>query len=180
MSRIGKLSIEIPEGVSVNIADNVIQVEGKLGKLEQNFSKLVSITQENSQISVAVSKAAEKDKKAKEQWGLVRSLVANMVTGVSKGFTTTLEVVGVGYKVSLKDRILTMYLGYSHDIKILIPQNIELKCPNQTSIEVFGFDKQIVGQFCAKVRSLRKPEPYKGKGVRIKGETILRKEGKKK
>ena len=178
MSRIGKLSIAIPEDVSVNIEDNIVHVEGKLGKLNQKFSNLVEVVKYKNSLQVSVKKP--NDKKAREQWGLVRSLLANMVAGVSKGFTTILEVVGVGYKVSINGRILTMYLGYSHDIKILVPSDLEVKCPNQTTIEVFGFDKQLVGQFSAKIRSLRKPEPYKGKGVRIRGETILRKEGKKK
>jgi large subunit ribosomal protein L6 len=113
-------------------------------------------------------------------WGLSRTLISNMIIGVSKGFTKILDINGVGYKASINNNILTMFLGYSHDIKYIIPKGIEIKCPKPTQIEIFGYDKQLVGEVAALIRNLRKPEPYKGKGVKYSDEIIVRKVGKKK
>ena len=178
MSRIGKLPIEIPANVEVAINGQLIVVNGKLGKLKYTLPNEVTIVKDSSQIVVSIED--QKNNKARAMWGLSRSLVYNMVKGVSVGFKKVLEVNGVGYRANVKQDILTLFLGFSHEIKYLIPQGIEVICPKPTQIEIFGYDKEKVGQVAADIRKLRKPEPYKGKGVKYENEVIYRKEGKKK
>ena len=179
MSRIGKQPIIIPAGVTVDLDDNRVEVKGKLGSLVYPHQRKVNvvINKETSQILVT---PVGDDKKARAMWGLSRTLISNMVTGVATGFNRTLEINGVGYKAAVANNILTVFLGFSHNIKYLIPSGIEIKCPKPTQIDIFGFDKQQVGQVAALIRELRKPEPYKGKGVKYSDEVVIRKVGKKK
>jgi large subunit ribosomal protein L6 len=154
-----------------------LSVKGKLGELSEVITDAVEIIHKDSKVSV---KPFNKDKNSLSQWGLVRSLINNMVIGVDKGFSKTLEVRGVGYRAAVDGDILNLQLGYSHDIKVAIPKEINVKCEKPTEILISGFSKQKVGQFAAEIRSLRKPEPYKGKGVRYSDEFVRQKEGKKK
>lgn len=179
MSRIGKQPIIIPSEVTVSLTDDVITVNGKLGTLDYAFNRKVIINYDKTQAKIEVSPKGE-DKKNRAMWGLSRTLINNMIVGVSKGFTQILEINGVGYKAAVSGQILTMFLGFSHDIKFIIPKGIEIKCPKPTQIDIFGYDKQLVGEVSALIRSLRKPEPYKGKGVKYLDEVIVRKVGKKK
>ncbi len=179
MSRIGKQPVIVSTDVEVNLSNDIIVVSGKLGKLTYSLSDNVSVSydKENNKITVVPK---SDDKKSRSMWGLSRTLINNMIIGVSKGFTKTLEINGVGYKSAVNGNILTMFFGYSHDIKYIIPKGIEIKCPKPTQIDIFGYDKQLVGEVAALIRSLRKPEPYKGKGVKYSDEIIVRKVGKKK
>ena len=179
MSRIGKQPVIVPAGIEVNISPDVITVSGKLGKLSYPFNNKVVIEYNKEQAVILVSPKGD-DKKERAMWGLSRTLINNMIVGVSVGFTKILEVNGVGYKAAVNDNILTLFLGYSHDIKFIIPKGIEIKCPKPTQIDIFGYDKQLVGEVAALLRSLRKPEPYKGKGVKYSDEVVVRKVGKKK
>lgn len=179
MSRIGKQPVLVPSEVTVDISEDVVAVNGKLGSLSYTYDRKVLIDYNKSEGRIVVAPKGE-DKKARAMWGLSRTLINNMIVGVSKGFTRTLEINGVGYKVSVSGNILTLYLGYSHDIKYIIPKGIEIKCPKPTQIDIFGCDKQLVGEIAALIRNLRKPEPYKGKGVKYIDEVIVRKVGKKK
>lgn len=179
MSRIGKQPVIVPAEVEVNISNEVIVVSGKLGKLSQPLGNKVSVEYNKADGKIIITPNGS-DKKARSMWGLSRTLISNMIVGVSKGFNKTLEINGVGYKAAVKDNFLTMFLGYSHDIKYMIPKGIEIKCPKPTQIDIFGYDKQLVGEVAALIRSLRKPEPYKGKGVKYSDEIIIRKVGKKK
>ncbi|MCT4582517.1 MAG: 50S ribosomal protein L6 [Flavobacteriales bacterium] len=180
MSRIGKAPISIPEGVEINISeDNVVTVKGKLGELTQTIDKSISLSVSDGEVVVERSSEA-KDVKAKH--GLYRSLVNNMVEGVSKGFSTVQELVGVGYRASSQGQRLELALGFSHPIVFEIPSEVKLETVSEKGknplIKLTSHDKQLVGQVAAKIRSLRKPEPYKGKGVRFQGEEIRRKAGK--
>jgi large subunit ribosomal protein L6 len=177
MSRVGKLPIPLPAGTQVNIEGSNINVSGKLGELKLVYRNEVTITQSDEKIFV---KPINDSKIARSMWGLTRSLIFNMVKGVTEGFQARLEVNGVGYRCAVDGRILTMFLGYSHEIKYLIPESIEIKCEKPTLLVISGADKQKVGQVAALIRSLRKPEPYKGKGIKHENEKIIRKEGKKK
>ena len=177
MSRVGKQPVIFPQGVEVNILNNTIMVKGKKGELKSNFPEAVKVVKGDSKITVTPVNEAKSSKGA---WGLVRTMINNMIVGVEEGFTKSLIVNGVGYRANVDDGILTLQLGYSHDIKLAIPDDLEVKCIKPTEISISGIDKQKVGQFAAEVRSLRKPEPYKGKGVRYSDEVIRRKEGKKK
>ena len=177
MSRIGKQPVLLPEGVLVEGAENTITIKGKKGELKSNFPPLVKVLKEVDKIIVT---PINKSKSSKAAWGLVRTIINNMVDGVEKGFVKNLEVNGVGYRAAVSDSILTLQLGYSHDIKLAIPNDIEVKCSKPTEISIAGIDKQKVGQFASEIRSFRKPEPYKGKGIKYTDETIRRKEGKKK
>lgn len=179
MSRIGKQPVIVPAGVEVVLDDSVISVKGKLGNLSFPHNNKVEVEYNKSESKILVSPKGS-DKKSRSMWGLSRTLINNMIVGVSAGFTKILEVNGVGYKASVVGNILTLYLGYSHDIKFIIPAGIEIKCPKPTQIDIFGHDKQQVGEVAALIRSLRKPEPYKGKGVKYSDEVIVRKVGKKK
>lgn len=177
MSRIGKNPVEIPEGVELFIEGKKLLIKGKQGSLSIHISDRVELESSEKKIEV---KILNEDKQSKSEWGLTRSLIGNMVKGVSEGFTKILQVKGVGYRASVESGVLQLQLGYSHDIKVGIPEDISVKCPKQTEIHIFGANKQRVGQFASEIRALRKPEPYKGKGVSYEGEYIRRKEGKKK
>ena len=177
MSRIGKLPVPLPEGVEVAIADRRIRVKGRLGELEQELPPEVEIRQEDGRLRLL---PRGESKRARAMWGLSRSLVANMVEGVTKGFEKRLAISGVGYRALCDGRILTLQLGYSHEIKYAVPPEVKVETPSPTEIVVRGVDKQRVGQIAAEIRAFRKPEPYKGKGIRYADEVILRKEGKKK
>lgn len=177
MSRIGKLPVEVPSSVKVNLTGQFLEVNGPKGKLDFTFAEDVTLTHEGNQIMV---KPVSGTRRARSLWGLSRSLVRNMVQGVSVGFNTNLDMTGVGFKAASDKGMLTLTLGFSHEIKYIVPEGIEIKTPKPTEIEIYGFDKQKVGQVASEIRSLRKPEPYKGKGIRYRNEVIRRKEGKKK
>lgn len=177
MSRIGKHPVEVPSGVTVSIDDQTVAVKGKLGELSQTLPGEVEVTFEDSKVTVL---PRNDNKRGRQMWGMSRTLVQNMVTGVSEGFTVKLEISGVGYRAAVDGKILNLQLGYSHDIKVAIPDNVKVACETPTAIAISGYDKRLVGQIASEVRAFRKPEPYKGKGIRYAGERILRKEGKKK
>jgi len=179
MSKIGKISISIPEKVKAVLSGSVLNIEGPLGKKSLNVDLEMfnlDIT-EGKEISIKPKKV---DKDSKRLWGMNRSLINNAVIGSSTGYEKILELVGVGYRAALKDNVLNLQLGYSHDINFDIPEGIKIIVEKQTTVKVSGSDKQQVGMVCSKIKSFRKPEPYKGKGIREKGQYILRKEGKKK
>lgn len=177
MSRIGKYPIEVPDGVDLAIAGQQVTVKGKLGELSAAFTDDVEISRSENQVTV---KPRGTSKRAQQMWGTVRSVINNLVVGVSEGFTKNLEVNGVGYRAQVQGKNLVMQLGFSHEVRHPIPDGINIKCPDQNHITVTGFDKQKVGQTAAEIRAYRPPEPYKGKGVKYENEYILRKEGKKK
>lgn len=177
MSRIGKYPVPVPAGVSVVINDQILTAKGKLGELSLAISGEVTATLEDNSVVV---RPANDGKRARTLWGTTRSLVNNLVTGVSTGFAVSLEINGVGYRAAVQGDILNLQLGYSHDIQFPIPDDVKIVCEKPTSITVSGADKQRVGAVAAKIRSYRGPEPYKGKGVKYATETIRRKEGKKK
>jgi len=178
MSRIGKLPIDVPAGVTVELNNKNINVKGKLGNLTHLIPNEVKV--ENNENKIFVSIADNDNNKARALWGLTRSLISNMVKGVSQGFKVTLDINGVGYRAAVKGNILTLFLGFSHEVKFLIPSGIQMVCPKPTQLEIHGFSKEHVGQVAANIRKLRKPEPYKGKGIKYDNEVIYRKEGKKK
>tara|TARA_E500000305_G_scaffold106049_1_gene104158 strand:+ start:40 stop:573 length:534 start_codon:yes stop_codon:yes gene_type:complete len=177
MSRIGKKPVEIPSGVTAEINEGALSVKGPKGTLTMGLSDLVSYQLEDGAIAVT---PANDTKAARSHWGMQRTLVANLVEGVTEGFTKVLEITGVGYRAQAQGKKLKLQLGYSHDVDLDVPEGLEVKTPDQTTVEISGIDKQQVGQFAAEVRGWRKPEPYKGKGVKYRGEYIFRKEGKKK
>jgi large subunit ribosomal protein L6 len=177
MSRIGKHPVSVPDGVKVALAGQKVTVSGKLGDLERTLPKEVVIAQDGGAITV---QPRGESKRARAMWGLSRTLVANMVEGVSKGFTKKLLISGVGYRAAVDGKIINLQLGYSHDIKYAVPEDIEVRCETPTAITITGADRQRVGQVAAELRSFRLPEPYKGKGIRYDDEVIRRKEGKKK
>jgi large subunit ribosomal protein L6 len=180
MSRIGKLPIAIPSGVNVEISEQGVQVTGKLGKLATTFTGDVHIAFDSDDNKKILVKPANDTSRARAMWGLSRSIINNMVTGVSEGFTIRLEINGVGYRAAVDGKILTLFLGFSHEIKYAIPEGIDIKCEKPTLLVIFGADRQKVGQVAAVIRALRPPEPYKGKGIKYETETIRRKVGKKK
>lgn len=180
MSRIGKLPISIPEGVQVTMSDdNVVTVKGKLGELQQAVNTAISIKIEDRTITVERSSDSKQDR---SMHGLYRSLISNMVKGVSEGYKIVQELVGVGYKANANGQVLEISVGYSHNIFLQLPPEVKVKTITERSknplIILTSHDKQLVGQVAAKIRSLRKPEPYKGKGIRYQGEEIRRKAGK--
>ena len=177
MSRIGKRPVAIPSGVTADIADNTLTVKGPKGTLAMGLSDNVTYKVEDGAISI---QPANDSKAAKAFWGMQRTLVSNLVEGVTDGFTKTLDIKGVGYRANAQGKKLKLQLGYSHDVDLEVPEGLEVKTPDQTTVEVSGIDKQAVGQFAAEIRRWRKPEPYKGKGIAYRGEYIFRKEGKKK
>jgi large subunit ribosomal protein L6 len=177
MSRIGKNPVPIPTGVQVNLADQVLNVSGSKGKLSLPISSDVTATIADGAVMIAPK---DDSKRSRAMWGTTRALVNNMVTGVSAGFTRTLEINGVGYRAAVQGRTLNLQLGYSHDIPYPIPEGIQIACERPTLIAVSGADKQRVGQVASEIRSYRPPEPYKGKGIKYAEETVRRKEGKKK
>lgn len=177
MSRLGKLPVAIPEKVEVNLQDTTIVAKGPKGELSTRITGDVNVTIDNGEVWV---KPANDSKRARSMWGTIRSNVANLVQGVSEGFTKTLEVNGVGYRCAVQKDVLTLSLGYSHEIKYVMPEGVDCQVDKQTTVILSGADKQKVGQVAAEIRALRKPEPYKGKGVKYADEIIRRKEGKKK
>ena len=177
MSRIGKKAVAIPAGVTATINDRVLVVKGPKGELSMPLVDDISYTIEAAEIAVL---PASDTKRARSFWGMQRTLVSNLVTGVSDGFTKVLLITGVGYRASVQGANLKLQLGYSHDVDFAIPDGITIKTPDPTTVEITGSDKQRVGQVAAEIRRWRKPEPYKGKGIKYHGEVIFRKEGKKK
>jgi len=177
MSRIGKVPVPVPGGVTAEIADGTLTVKGPKGTLSLRMREEISYSVDGDTILV---RPANDSKQARAFWGMQRTLVDNLVTGVTQGYTKVLEITGVGYRANAQGRMLKLQLGYSHDVDFAIPDGIEVKTPDNTTIEISGIDKQKVGQVAAEIRRWRKPEPYKGKGIRYRGEFIFRKEGKKK
>ncbi|MCD2322657.1 50S ribosomal protein L6 [Sphingomonas sp. IC-56] len=177
MSRIGKKPVTVPAGVTASIDNRVLNVKGPKGALSLNLREEISYTLENDGILV---KPANETKAARAFWGMQRTMVQNLITGVTEGFTKKLVITGVGYRAASQGKVLKLQLGYSHDVNIDVPEGIEIKTPDQTTVEISGIDKQKVGQIAAEIRRWRKPEPYKGKGIKYDGEFIFRKEGKKK
>ena len=179
MSKIGKINISIPDKVKVALSGNILNVEGPLGKKAINIDlEMFNLdVTEGKEISIKPKKI---DQNSKRLWGMNRSLINNAIIGSSTGYEKVLELVGVGYRAALKDKLLNLQLGYSHDINFDIPEGVKITVEKQTTIKITGADKQQVGMVVSKIKSFRKPEPYKGKGIREKGQYILRKEGKKK
>ena len=177
MSRIGKRAVAIPSGVTANIDNGTLNVKGPKGTLSLGLSDLIDYKVEADEIQV---KPANDSKQARSFWGMQRTLVSNLVEGVTDGFSKTLQITGVGYRAQAQGKKLKLQLGYSHDVDLDVPEGLDVKTPDQTTIEVSGIDKQKVGQFAAEIRRWRKPEPYKGKGIKYAGEYVFRKEGKKK
>jgi large subunit ribosomal protein L6 len=177
MSRIGKKAVAVPNGVTANIGDGQLSVKGPKGTLSMPLADEITYEMVDGGISV---QPANDTKRARSFWGMQRTLVQNLITGVTEGFSKTLEITGVGYRATAQGKTLKLQLGYSHDVNFAVPEGIEIKTPDQTTVEISGIDKQKVGQVAAEIRRWRKPEPYKGKGIKYRGEYIFRKEGKKK
>ncbi|MDR3508172.1 MAG: 50S ribosomal protein L6 [Caulobacteraceae bacterium] len=177
MSRIGKKAIAVPAGVTVTLDGQTVSVKGPKGQLTWTVVDEIEITQANGELSLA---PRDDSTRAKAMWGLSRTLVGNMVHGVTQGYEESLELVGVGYRAALKGANLSMQLGFSHEVDMPPPAGITFAVPKQTEIKIAGIDKQLVGEVAARIRRIRPPEPYKGKGVRYAGEAVRRKEGKKK
>jgi large subunit ribosomal protein L6 len=177
MSRIGKKAVAVPNGVTVTIDGQTVSVKGPKGQLSWTLAEEVEVKQEGGELTLSKRQDTQR---AQAMWGLSRTLVANMVQGVTEGYEQTLELVGVGYRAAMKGQALSMQLGFSHDVDIPPPAGISFAVPKQTEIKISGIDKQMVGETAARIRRIRPPEPYKGKGVRYQGETVRRKEGKKK
>jgi large subunit ribosomal protein L6 len=177
MSRIGKAPVAIPSGVKVKIENRLVTVEGPLGKLEHQHHPAVSVEVDEPTSSVKVTRQDD-DRISRSVHGLTRALVNNMVEGVTKGYEKKLEIVGVGYLASLQKDVLQLRVGFANELHVPVPQGLTVTCPDQTHVTIKGIDKQLVGQFAAEVRSMRKPEPYKGKGIRYENEQVRRKAGK--
>jgi large subunit ribosomal protein L6 len=177
MSRIGKKPVTVPSGVTATIDGGVLNVKGPKGALSLTLREEINYTLEEGGISV---QPANDTKQARAFWGMQRTMVQNLITGVSDGFTKKLLITGVGYRAMANGKKLKLQLGYSHDVDIDVPADLDVKTPDNTTVEISGADKQRVGQLAAEIRRWRKPEPYKGKGIKYDGEYIFRKEGKKK
>ena len=178
MSRVGKYPVIIPEGVNASVNGNVVNVKGKLGELSCAYdANDVSTKLEDGKVVVS---PLSDNRTSRSLWGTTRANINTLVKGVNEGFCKNLELVGVGYKARMEGTKLVLSLGFSHDINFPAPEGIKISCESPTQIKVFGVDKQLVGQVAAQIRKYRKPEPYKGKGVRLEGEYVRRKEGKKK
>jgi large subunit ribosomal protein L6 len=177
MSRIGQLPVPIPDGVTVVIAGQLVTAKGKLGESGVTLMPEVEVVCDNGQIVV---RPRNDSLRARKMWGTARSVLNNLILGVNEGFTRNLEIVGVGYRAQLQGKELVLQLGFSHEVRYPVPDGLNIKCPDQTHIQISGYDKQRVGQIAAEIRAFKPPEPYKGKGIRVEGEYILRKEGKKK
>jgi large subunit ribosomal protein L6 len=177
MSRIGKKPVPVPGGVTATVDGQEIKVKGPKGELSHVLVDQVIAKMGDDGIEIGM---VEDNKDSRAMWGMSRTIVANLLTGVTEGFSKTLEINGVGYRAAMKGQALQLQLGFSHDVDFEIPKGIEISCPKPTEIVVSGIDKQLVGQVAAEIRRYRPPEPYKGKGVKYAGEYILRKEGKKK
>ena len=178
MSRIGKKPVAMPSGVTATIEGQTLTVKGPKGTLSMALmDDLVSYKVEEGQISVQPLTQAQRNRAA---WGMQRTNVQNLVTGVTEGFSKVLEITGVGYRAQAQGKNLKLQLGYSHDVNVAVPEGLEVKTPDNTTVEISGIDRQKGGQLAAEIRRWRKPEPYKGKGIKYRGEYIFRKEGKKK
>jgi large subunit ribosomal protein L6 len=177
MSRIGKKPVAIPGGVSASVDGETLTIKGPKGTLTMHMLDDVKYDVGDGEISV---QPASPTQRARAAWGMQRTLVQNLVTGVTEGFSKTLEITGVGYRAAAQGRNLRLQLGYSHDVNFPIPEGVDVKTPDPNTVEISGIDKQKVGQVAAEIRRWRKPEPYKGKGIKYRGEYIFRKEGKKK
>ncbi|MBI1366442.1 MAG: 50S ribosomal protein L6 [Alphaproteobacteria bacterium] len=177
MSRIGKKPVPVPKGVTVSVDGQTVKAKGPKGELSFVVNDLCLVSLEDDKVSV---QPVDKSKEARSQWGMSRTMIANMVAGVSNPFVKKLELVGVGYRAAMKGNSLSLSLGYSHDVDFPVPAGIKIETPKPTEIVVTGIDKQLVGETAAKIRAWRPPEPYKGKGVKYENEFIFRKEGKKK
>jgi large subunit ribosomal protein L6 len=177
MSRIGKNPVPVPQGVSVDLAGAILTAKGRLGTLQLAVNSEVQAAVEDGKVVVT---PRSETKRARMLWGTTRALVNNMVTGVSKGFSRNLEINGVGYRAAVQGKNLVLQLGYSHDVTFPIPEDVKIVCEKPTLIAITGADKQRVGQIAAVIRAYRKPEPYKGKGIKYAQEIVRRKEGKKK
>jgi large subunit ribosomal protein L6 len=186
MSRIGKKPVAVPEGVEINVNGQDVKAKGKLGELELVINDEVSIkldevaNDEGKTEKVIVLEPKSNSRFAKQIWPTMRTLVDNIIVGVTEGYSKKLEIKGVGYRGALQGKTLVLNLGFSHEVRYDVPQNVEVKMDGQTNIEVSGIDKQAVGQVAAKIRGFKPPEPYKGKGIRYVDEYVVRKEGKKK
>ena len=177
MSRIGKRAVPLPQGVTATTEGETLRVKGPKGELTLQMRDEIAYEIGDDGIVV---KPANETKQARAFWGMQRTLVDNLVTGVSEGFTKVLEITGVGYRAAAQGRNLRLQLGYSHDVNYALPEGVDVKTPDPNTVEISGIDKQAVGQVAAEIRRWRKPEPYKGKGIKYRGEYIFRKEGKKK
>ena len=177
MSRIGKKAVAIPSGVTASIDAGELSVKGPKGTLALSLADDISYEVKEGEISV---QPANDTRQARAFWGMQRTLVQNLVTGVTDGFVKVLEITGVGYRAAAQGKNLRLQLGYSHDVNYAVPEGVEIKTPDANTVEISGIDKQKVGQVAAEIRRWRKPEPYKGKGIKYRGEFIFRKEGKKK
>ncbi|MDZ4309305.1 MAG: 50S ribosomal protein L6 [Cypionkella sp.] len=177
MSRIGKKPVELIKGVSASVSGQTIEVKGPKGTRSFTATDDVTLTIDEGSIKVTPRGTS---KRARQQWGMARSMVENLVTGVTAGFKKELEIQGVGYRAAMAGNVLKLSLGYSHEVNFAVPAGVTVTSPKNTEIIVEGIDQQLVGQVAANIREWRKPEPYKGKGIRYKGEFVFRKEGKKK
>ena len=178
MSRIGKKPIALPAGVTASVESGQLTVKGPKGTLAmQLLDDLVKYELADDEIRITPLTTAQRNRAA---WGMTRTNVQNLVTGVTEGFTKVLEITGVGYRAQMQGKNLRLQLGYSHDVNFAVPEGVEVKTPDQNTVEISGIDRQKVGQVAAEIRRWRKPEPYKGKGIKYRGEFIFRKEGKKK
>jgi large subunit ribosomal protein L6 len=177
MSRIGKKAVSIPAGVTVTLEGQKVTVKGPKGQLSWTVVDEIAVSQDDGGLNFTPN---NDNQRSRSMWGLSRTLVANMVQGVTQGYEEKLELVGVGYRAAMKGKALSMQLGFSHDVDIPAPEGITFATPRQTEILISGIDKQLVGEIAARIRKIRPPEPYKGKGVRYSGEKVRRKEGKKK
>ena len=174
MSRIGNRIITVPEGVTVELNDNIVTVKGPKGELTQPMLKDITMKQEENQIVLE-----RKNENAKAMHGTMNALISNMIKGVTEGYAKTLEIIGVGYRFNVQGNKLVIAAGYSHPVEMMIPEGLTVEANGNTEITVKGIEKVLVGEFAAKIREVRQPEPYKGKGIRYKNEHIVRKEGKK-
>ena len=177
MSRIGKRPVEMPSGVSATVSGQTVEVKGPKGTRSFTATDDVTITVDGALVTVTPRGTS---KRARQQWGMSRTMVANLVQGVTGGFKKELEIQGVGYRAQMQGNTLKLSLGYSHDVDFVVPEGVTVVCPKNTEVVIEGNDQQLVGQVAANIREWRAPEPYKGKGIRYKGEYIFRKEGKKK
>ena len=177
MSRIGKKPVELPSGVTASVSGQTVEIKGPKGTRSFQATDDVTIKVEDNGVSVMPRGSS---KRARQQWGMSRTMVANLVTGVTSGFKKELEITGVGYRAQMQGNVLKLNLGLSHDVDFPVPDGVTVTAPKPTEIIIEGIDQQMVGQVAANIREWRKPEPYKGKGIRYKGEFIFRKEGKKK
>ena len=176
MSRIGKRKLEIPTGVTVTVNENVVSVKGPKGELNLTLHDGLTVTVEENGLTVNCDKV---DKQSRSMYGTTNALISNMITGVNKGYEKGLEIIGVGYRFTVKGKVLDIIAGYSHHVELAIPEGLTVEQVSNTEITVKGISKELVGEFAAKIRKVRKPEPYKGKGIRYKDEFVRRKEGKK-